>query len=222
MQITADSNPLQAGATSATRKGASGIGADFQTFLRMLTTQMQNQDPLNPMEATDLAVQLATFAGVEQQTRSNQLLEGIAARLGQAGMAELAGWIGLEAQVPGPVRFNGAPITLAPEVPAGAESAVLVVRDRAGAEVAREPLPAGARQIDWAGTGRDGRPLAPGDYSLSVEAYSGGTLVGEAPVRSYAAVTEARMSPSGTVELVLAGGATVDAASVTGLRRPDR
>ena len=43
------------------------ISSDFQTFLTMLTTQLQNQDPLNPVESSDFAVQLATFSGVEQQ-----------------------------------------------------------------------------------------------------------------------------------------------------------
>ena len=40
----------------------------------MLTTQIKNQDPLNPMEGTEFAVQLATFSGVEQQVQTNQLL----------------------------------------------------------------------------------------------------------------------------------------------------
>jgi flagellar basal-body rod modification protein FlgD len=208
--------------SGATRTSRTGIGADFQTFLRMLTTQMQNQDPLNPMEATDFAVQLATFAGVEQQTRSNQLLESMAARMGQSSVAELAGWIGMEARVPGPVRFEGAPVTLDAEVPAGAEATVLVVRDSSGREVAREPFPTGAGQVEWAGTGAGGRPLAAGTYDLTVEGFSAGRLVATAPVRSYAAITEARLTADGAVEVVLTGGRLVDAASVTALRRPDR
>ena len=51
------------------------ISSDFETFLRMLTVQMQNQDPLNPIQSSDFAVQLATFSGVEQQVRTNDLLE---------------------------------------------------------------------------------------------------------------------------------------------------
>ena len=53
------------------------IGSDFDTFLKLLTTQMKNQDPLNPIDSTDYATQLATFSGVEQQTRTNQLLESL-------------------------------------------------------------------------------------------------------------------------------------------------
>jgi flagellar basal-body rod modification protein FlgD len=50
------------------------ISSDFNTFLRMLTVQMQNQDPLDPIDSADFAVQLATFSGVEQQVRTNELL----------------------------------------------------------------------------------------------------------------------------------------------------
>jgi flagellar basal-body rod modification protein FlgD len=53
------------------------ITADFQTFLQLLTTQLKNQDPLNPMESTEYATQLATFSGVEQQVRTNELLESL-------------------------------------------------------------------------------------------------------------------------------------------------
>ena len=48
-------------------KNAAVLSSDFETFLKMLTTQMQNQDPLNPVDSTDYATQLATFSSVEQQ-----------------------------------------------------------------------------------------------------------------------------------------------------------
>ncbi len=46
-------------------ESSSNISADFETFLKMLTVQMQNQDPLNPVDSSDYATQLATFSGVE-------------------------------------------------------------------------------------------------------------------------------------------------------------
>ena len=45
--------------------GGTVINSDFTMFLKMLTTQIKNQDPLDPMDFTDFAVQLATFSGVE-------------------------------------------------------------------------------------------------------------------------------------------------------------
>ena len=81
--------------TSAPRQA---ISADFDTFLKMLTTQMQNQDPLNPIDSADYAVQLATFSGVEQQMKTNQLLDDLASQFGVMGMSQLAAWVGQEAR----------------------------------------------------------------------------------------------------------------------------
>jgi flagellar basal-body rod modification protein FlgD len=50
-----------------TKTASSGLSSDFETFLKMLTTQLKNQDPMNPVDSADYAVQLATFSSVEQQ-----------------------------------------------------------------------------------------------------------------------------------------------------------
>ena len=63
------------GADSTTPSGQ--ISSDFETFLKMLTVQMKNQDPLNPVESTDYATQLATFSGVEQAVLTNDLLKSV-------------------------------------------------------------------------------------------------------------------------------------------------
>jgi len=73
---------------------------------------MQNQDPLNPVDSSDYAVQLATFSGVEQQVLTNDLLRGLAAQNGTAGLAQMANWVGMEARAVAPAFFDGAPITV--------------------------------------------------------------------------------------------------------------
>ena len=65
----------------------------------MMTVQMENQDPLNPMESSEFAVQLATFSGVEQQIRTNDLLASMIASQTAGGLAELANWVGMEARL---------------------------------------------------------------------------------------------------------------------------
>ena len=62
---------------SSETKNTPQIGGDFTTFLEMLTVQLKNQDPMNPMESSDFAVQLATFSSVEQQVQTNDLLKEI-------------------------------------------------------------------------------------------------------------------------------------------------
>ena len=66
------------------------IDSDFETFLIMLTTQMKIQDPLNPIDSSDFAVQLATFSSVEQQVKTNDLLASLGQQLGFMGLSRLA------------------------------------------------------------------------------------------------------------------------------------
>jgi flagellar basal-body rod modification protein FlgD len=203
----------------AAREGSSALSSDFQTFLLMLTTQMQNQDPLNPIESQDFAVQLATFSGVEQQVRTNDLLASMAAGLGVSGISQLAGWVGMEARVAAPAWFDGSPITLAPRPDPASDAANLVVRDDTGRVVLRETMPLGVTTIDWAGVGPSGTPLPPGLYSFELESRNTGEVTSTRPVEHYALVDEARQGPAG-VEVVLRGGSSVAASEVSALRRP--
>ncbi|MCV2878847.1 flagellar hook assembly protein FlgD [Sedimentimonas flavescens] len=207
--------------TSTATQSKGALTSDFQTFLKMLTVQMQNQDPLNPIESSDYAVQLATFSGVEQQVQTNTLLQALAAQLGVAGMAEMAGWVGMEARVAAPARFDGAPITLAPNPAVGADQAVLVAYDASGAEVTRQTIAASAETLDWAGTDANGAPLPAGNYSFRLESYNNGTLISTDTVEVYSRIVEAQGTGNGTM-LVLEGGATVAASDVTALREAGR
>ena len=199
--------------------GAPKITSDFNTFLRMLTVQMQNQDPLNPIDSADYAVQLATFSGVEQQVRTNQLLADLQGKFSQLGMAEMASWIGKEARSPAPVRYAGSPVTLSPNPAVGANRAVLVVKDAQGTLVSREEIPVSAEPYQWLGAGSDGNPLPAGTYSIALESLNGETIIASTPVEHYARVIEARGGASGT-SLVLEGGVEVLATDVTALREP--
>ena len=200
---------------------SSGLTSDFDTFLRMLTVQMQNQDPLNPMEASDFAVQLATFSGVEQQVRSNQLLQDMLNQFSLLGMAQMAGWIGQEARAAADVVwFEGNPVTLSPNPASSADRMILAVHNAAGELVAREEMPPGATNYEWLGRDAAGVTLPEGRYVLTQESWRGEELLREDPVEYYGLVTEARGSSTGAI-LVLQGGIEVPASSVTGLRRPE-
>jgi flagellar basal-body rod modification protein FlgD len=219
MTITPVSTATTAPSATASGGPAGKITSDFDTFLRMLTVQMQNQDPLNPIESADYAVQLATFSGVEQQVRTNQLLADMTARFQQIGMAEMASWIGKEARSDAPVRFEGSPVTLSPNPAQGATGAVLIVRDADGNLISREEIPVSAEPYLWLGADATGTPLPPGQYRLSLESRNGERVIATTPMEHYALVIEARGSPGGT-KLVLDGGAEIAASQVTALRVP--
>jgi len=62
---------------------ADSTGEEFNTFLRLLTAQIKNQDPLAPLDSTQFVEQLATFTNLEMQAEGNQTLEEIAFLLSQ-------------------------------------------------------------------------------------------------------------------------------------------
>ena len=221
IQTQAAAQASAASARGSQKENAnSALSSDFETFLLMLTTQMQNQDPLNPIESQDFAVQLATFSGVEQQVRTNKLLESLSGGMGLTGLSQLAGWVGMEARITGPAVFDGAPIELAPDADPGADAAELIVLNAYGQEVSRQSLTLGSGTVEWAGVGDGGTPLEPGQYSFQIASYSQGDLTSVRAIPHYARIEEARQGLDG-VELVTKGGIVVPSDEVSALRTSD-
>ncbi len=201
-----------AGSTSA-------LSSDFETFLKMLTVQMENQDPLNPLQSSDFAVQLATFSGVEQQVRSNDLLESLVGQQSVSALSQLAGWVGMEARAAVAGSFDGTPMTLYPELPSGTDQATLIVRNETGLEVTRTAIPVSSEPYQWQGADQTGATLPPGNYSFEVEARREGEVLKTAPVELYAPITEARIS-DGSPVVVFASGDELAADEVSAVRAP--
>jgi len=216
-----DVSPLQTAASqiaASESTSTSEISSDFETFLRMLTVQMQNQDPLNPVDSSDYAVQLATFSSVEQQVQTNDLLRALQGQMGGAGIAQMADWIGKEAKSTAPVAVNGTPITLYPEITGGADSAQIVVRDASGADVGRLAIPTDGAPVDWAGVTTDGYPYPDGQYSFEAVSYANDEIIGSAAVATYSTVREVQRGTDGSAVVILQGGGQVSADAVTALR----
>jgi flagellar basal-body rod modification protein FlgD len=141
MEIATDpSRTQQPSVASAATSNQAAITADFEMFLQMLTAQLKNQDPLNPMESTEYATQLATFSGVEQQVRTNELLETLTNGSATQGIGQLSGWIGMQAAAEMPVAFSGAPVTVQTTPAARADRLELSCRRRRiGGAAASDP-----------------------------------------------------------------------------------
>lgn len=206
-------------ATATDTSAASAISSDFDTFLQMLTAQMRYQDPLNPVESTDFATQLATFSGVEQAVLTNDLLKELTTQMNSSGLADMAAWVGREARAAAPAYFEGEPLTLAPNPPAVADSAEIVVRNANGEVVQQLAVPPTPEAITWAGVGPDGQPFPAGQYTFELISVSEGAVVAEDIVEVYNSVTEVRMLEGQTL-LILKGGAAIPASEVTALRDP--
>lgn len=208
-------------APDAAQSGDTGtnITADFNTFLTMLTAQMENQDPLNPVESSDFAVQLATFSGVEQQVQTNDLLRAMGAADTLGGLSQHAGWVGMEARSSGPVQVSGAPVELHYDMPLDAVSADIVVRDGSGLELRRLAV-TGPGPMVWDGAGASGRALPGGAYDVTLESRDSGGVVSTAPVSSFSRVAELRAEAEGAIA-ILDNGTRVPVSEITALRAPD-
>lgn len=195
----------------------SGMTSDFKTFLKMLTAQARYQDPLDPIDSTQYASQLAQFSMVEQQVKTNDALAAMFGQMGSSNMASLASWVGMEARAVTPIYFDGSPITVAPNPASVSDRVELIVHNKDGQEVQRRAIPVSGDLIEWAGLDDDDVPFSGGTYSFTVESFRGDDLILSEAAEVYGKVTEAQVQ-NGQVILILEGGQAVLSSSVTGLR----
>lgn len=218
MEILSALQPSGPSTPRAPTGAAATITSDFDMFLRLLTTQMRNQDPLNPSDSTEYTAQLATFSGVEQQVTTNDLLRDLQASFTSMNMGQLSGWIGLDARAEMPVNFSGQPTTVQVSPSTFADRLELIVRDPSGAVVASTPIVLTDEPFVWEGLGDDGQPLPSGTYTLSAQSWRGENLIEERFAFVFGEITEAQ-TLRGEVWLTMANGVSVPADAVQGLRR---
>src|SRR5258706_12030021 len=77
------------------------IAGNFNTFLQLLTTQLQNQNPLSPLDTNQFTQQLVQFAGVEQQLKTNEELTSLVTLQQTAQSTQALGFVGKTAVVDG-------------------------------------------------------------------------------------------------------------------------
>lgn len=157
-------------ATAATGSGTR-LAGDFNTFLTLLTTQLQNQSPTDPLDTNQLTNQLVQFASVEQQIAMNQNLRQLVSLQQANQVITAAPLIGQRAEVEadritlqdgsGEIRLPAA---------GTAQRAEVAVFDSAGRLLRQEVVTLGAGPATWAWNGRDaaGRTLADGAYAVQV------------------------------------------------------
>jgi flagellar basal-body rod modification protein FlgD len=217
MEITPTSPAATAAKKSLTDERGNAVAGDFETFLKLLTTQMRNQDPLKPTESTEFVAQLASFSGVEQQVRANERLDGILAALSGGTSAGIAQWIGREGRAPASAAFAGAPVEIGTRPNPDADRALLVVRNDFGTVVARRTVDPVADAVTWDGRDDLGSPAAHGRYRFEIESYAGDDLLDRRSGTVFATVREVRLV-EGVPQLVLHGGDQISLDDVGGLR----
>jgi flagellar basal-body rod modification protein FlgD len=153
--------------------GSTALGED--AFLRLLTTQLQHQDPTNPVKNEDFVAQLAQFSSLEQLTALNGTLEGVYVALAAMNNASMASLLGTAVVARGnSFSYEGqGSVELSVNVPSEAATSTLTITDENGAVVwtgEAGALAEGDGTVTWPGTDQDGRPVAEGTYTFSVAA----------------------------------------------------
>lgn len=179
-------SPQAAASNSPTNKaGKSDLGQ--QEFLQLLVAQMRNQDPVNPMDGSQFASQLAQFNSVEQligvndglknlqgsqNMMSASLTNSMAASLTGKQVRALSNQIHLNATDPSDVKFK---------LNNSADEVDVIIRSASGAEIRRETLKgvaSGDTSWKWDGLNNSGDRMGEGDYYIEVQAKNGDNPVG--------------------------------------------
>lgn len=145
---------------------------NFDTFLTILTAQIQNQDPLEPMDSSKFTEQLVQFSGVEQQIKSNKQLEELLAATYSSAGAALSGYLGQQAEIDtAGAQFTGEPINWRYTLPSDAAKTTITVTDAAGRVLYSKTgeLAAGTHDFEWDGKLNNGKTAEDGQpYWISV------------------------------------------------------
>ena len=205
---TGTTNTTATTGTSATSTGAdamSQLSGNFDTFLQLLTTQLQNQDPTSPMDTNQFTQQLVEYSQVEQQINTNSNLQTLITQGTSQSGAYATSYLGKTVTVSGGKgALTDGTATWNYNLGATAASSVLTVTNASGATVytGAGNTSQGNNSFTWNGEDNNGNQQPDGTYTLSVSASDTSGSAITSTVTSTGQVSEVDMS-SGTPQLVI-------------------
>lgn len=188
----------QTSATAAPKKDA--VAESQDRFLKLLVTQMKNQDPLNPMDNAQVTSQMAQLSTVSGIDKLNATLQALSSSMIASQSMQAASMIGHVVMVPGNKMelVNGKGVG-ALDLDKPADSVSVAITDAAGNVVRNMQLGSqniGAVPFQWDGLNDLGQPLADGNYIFSATAQLGG-VKSSATTMSYGLVNSVNQGSQG-------------------------
>jgi flagellar basal-body rod modification protein FlgD len=171
---TSNSSGSSSSSASSATAGLS-IGGDFDTFLQLLTTQLQNQDPLDPMDADSFTQELVEFASVEQQVDMNTNMQTLISMQQTTEATSALQLVGSTVTISG----SSATLSNATNTPATwslttstPATANVTITSSAGttAYTGTVALNAGTQTYSWNGVGSNGQTWPDGTYTIAINA----------------------------------------------------
>jgi flagellar basal-body rod modification protein FlgD len=144
-------------------------------FLNLLITQLQHQDPLEPMEGTEFITQLAQFSELDEVRNVSEEISKLSTQMANLTDFNALSLLGQEAEISGDRVFHqeGVPAEIRFELGSAADQAMVTIYDPLGLavrDIALGDLAAGDQTVIWDGRGLNGALLPAGTYRYSVMA----------------------------------------------------
>jgi flagellar basal-body rod modification protein FlgD len=161
------------GAASGTDASRKTIADNFDTFLQILTTQLKNQNPLDPMDTNQFTQQLVQFTSVEQQLKTNEFLEALMLSNQSAVNTDAVSYIGKQVTTAGSsADLSEGLATWGYTAEGTASDATVTIRDSLGNVVYTETgsLAQGEGTFVWDGFATDGAKQPDGTYTIAISA----------------------------------------------------
>lgn len=201
--------------------GSKKLAEDFDDFLLLLTTQLKNQDPSEPLDTNEFTSQLVEFASVEQAVATNLNLEKLVASSNAAGIQQGLGYIGKSVEALGNkgVLSNGS-AAFSYELPQDAFEVSVTILDTTGRAVftGKGDTQAGKNLVLWDGVNSlTGQPMPDGTYQVVVKAKDFKQEDIEATTYTTGRVTAAEVDAEGNTILSV-GSAKVKVGDVLAVR----
>lgn len=183
-----------------------------EMFLKLLVTQMQNQDPMNPDDPTEFTSQLAVYSQLEQLTNLNSGMEKLVESKNSSDKLASLNTIGKEVSFPADkVLMEGSPVQIGYSLAdnSAAEVSIALVKDgRTVARLEGSELGKGDHYLTWDGKLGNGSPVPAGEYEIRVSVIDGDGKTTSAPSLIRAKVTGVDLSGSNGGTLVTSSGET--------------
>jgi flagellar basal-body rod modification protein FlgD len=165
--------PASSSSSSLSSTSGATLAGNFQSFLTLLTTQLKNQNPLDPLDTNQFTQQLVQFAGVEQQLKTNDQLTNLISLQQTAQSTQALGFVGKTAVVDGSTAaLKKSAATWELSVPSNSNVNISITNSTGQTVFTGSySVSAGQNQpFTWDGKGNDGTQLPDGQYKLTATA----------------------------------------------------
>lgn len=197
------------------------LSSDLNFFLRLLTTQLQNQDPTEPVDNAQLTQQIAQYSGVEQQVQTNSNLEKLLSQQTQSQLSTAVSYIGKEVETEGNTgTLDQGQAVFSFTLNKQATSSKITITNDKGQAVyqGNGPVRVGRNTVIWDGVSSfDGSVEPSGTYTISVEATNEKGEKIDAKAFAVGVVNAVETDKDGNIKLSV-GDTTFDYSSIVAVR----